>query len=93
MIDSTEVHLASCPYDPDARVDGRVPTHECEAGHYFNENDLPQLAHLSAPLTVCPVFHYNDPDFDNGPCRGRITERDCIGCRDIIKQGKAQGRW
>lgn len=79
-------HGDRCPWNLDARSDQRVPTHACDNGHYFN-------LHLYAPMVAqaiadrrCPVFHWEDPDYDDGRCDGAIRELECA-CEEAAVGG------
>jgi hypothetical protein len=69
-------HARTCPLNADARAERRLPTHRCDEGHYFNADDLPALEE-SPRLATCPLFHKDDPSYDDGPCGAKLRELDC----------------
>lgn len=70
-------HAATCPWNADARSDRKVPTHRCDEGHHFNADDLPALEATTNRLTKCPLFYYDEPTDENGPCNAEIRELEC----------------
>lgn len=72
-----EVHDPRCFWNADSRSDRLVPTHRCAEGHYFNADDVPALEATTNRLTKCPLFLYDEPGYDDGPCDAEIRELEC----------------
>lgn len=75
------IHDPRCPWHVDSRSDRLVPTHRCDEGHYFNADDVPALEATTNRLTKCPVFHFDEQGYDDGPCDAEIRELECACAR------------
>ena len=68
------------------------PTHYCAEGHYFRERDLPALSAFTNRLTLCPLYHKDEKDYDDGVCGAELLEVACWHTPEVLEEMRLESR-
>lgn len=55
------------------------PSHACVEGHHFRLNGRYENRVVDAIVNrnICPIYHRDEKDYDDGPCGAELFEIDC----------------